>query len=185
MTGIKLLSGVMCSLIFMVHPISGFAAEKISGKILIDGSSTVFPITEAIAEEFQKINPKVRVAVGVSGTGGGFKKFTAGETDINDASRVIQEKEIKMAQGKGITYVELPVAYDGITVAVNNGAKFITDLSMQELKQIWKPESGVKKWNQIREEFPDQELKLYGPGPDSGTFDYFTEAVNGKSHSCR
>ncbi len=152
-------------------------------KVKIDGSSTVYPITEAMAEEFSKLNKKTMVTVGVSGTGGGFKKFLAGEIDINDASRSIKSKEQKVAQENGVKYLELPVAYDGISVVVNPGS-FLTSLTVAQLKQIWESDS-VKTWKDVNPEWPDRAIKLYGPGTDSGTFDYFKEVIVGKKGSFR
>ncbi len=157
----------------------------LTGTVLVDGSSTVFPITEAVAEEFQKQQKKVRVSVGVSGTGGGFKKFLQGETDINDASRPIKATEIKVAQEQGIRYLEVPVAYDGLTVVVNKENDFVDYLTVAELNKIWEPGSKVNSWSEIRQEWPNQRIRLYGPGTDSGTFDYFTETINGKSGASR
>jgi phosphate transport system substrate-binding protein len=153
--------------------------------VAIDGSSTVFPITEAVAEEFQRAHPDVRVTVGISGTGGGFKKFTVGETDMNDASRPIKASEAEQAATNSIGYIELPVAFDGITVVVNPNNAFVDRLTVEELKRIWEPGSTVQRWSQVRAGWPDQPIALYGPGTDSGTFDYFTEAVNGESGACR
>ena len=158
-----------------------FAADKI---IKIDGSSTVYPITEAMAEEFQKAQ-KVKVTVGESGTGGGFKKFCRGETDISDASRPITQKEMDMCKEAGIQYIELPIAYDALTVVVNSKNDWVKSLSVEELNMIWKPGSSVKNWKQVNAAYPDKAMGLYGPGTASGTFDYFTEAVNGKSKSSR
>ncbi len=160
-------------------------AAKLKGKVRVDGSSTVFPITEAVAEEFLSVQPRVRVTVGVSGTGGGFEKFLAGETDINDASRPIKGKEIAKATEAGVDFIELPVAFDGISVVVNPKNDWCDTITAEELKTIWHPDSTVKKWNDIRADWPDRKIKLYGPGVDSGTFDYFTEAINGKSQLCR
>lgn len=159
----------------------------VEGTILVDGSSTVAPITAAIAEEFRKKFPNVRVPVGISGTGGGFKKFCAGETDISDASRPIKESEIEACKQNGIEFVELPVAFDGLAVVVNLANDFVTCLTVEELKKIWEPaaEGVVTKWNQIRPEFPDKPLTLYGPGVDSGTYDYFTLATVGKEGESR
>ncbi len=159
--------------------------SKLSGEVLIDGSSTVFPITEAVAEEFQKNNPRVRVTVGVSGTGGGFKKFSRGEIDIADASRPIKDKEKAAAQENNIEYIELPVAYDGISVLVNPSNDWVDHLTIDELKKIWEPGSKVKRWSDVRPNWPDTEIKLFGPGADSGTFDYFTEEVVGKAQASR
>lgn len=158
---------------------------KMKGKVMIDGSSTVFPITEAIAEEFREVQPRVRVNIGVSGTGGGFKKFVAGEIDINDASRPIKSKEASLAKEKNISYLELPVAYDGITIVVNKANTWAESITVAELTKIWDRGSSVSKWSDIRAEWPDRKIKLYGPGADSGTFDYFTEAINGKSGRTR
>lgn len=157
------------------------AAETVQ----IDGSSTVFPISEAVAEEFGKVNPRIRVTVGLSGTGGGFKKFVLGETDINDASRPVKDKELKKMKPKGIEFVELPVAYDGLSVLVNPKNTWVDYLTTKELHKIWEPGSKVKKWSDIRAGFPNKPITLYGPGTDSGTFDYFTETINGKAQSCR
>ena len=153
--------------------------------IHVDGSSTVFPISEAVAEEFQNANPGIRVTVGISGTGGGFKKFIAGETDINDASRTIKDSEIAQAKSQGIEFIELPVAFDGISVVVNPNNQFVHTLTTEELRTIWQPGSTVQKWSDVRQNWPDQSITLYGPGTASGTFDYFTEAINGKSQACR
>jgi phosphate transport system substrate-binding protein len=166
-------------------PAGAQAAGKIKGEVRIDGSSTVYPITEAVAEEFRAVQPKIRVSVGFSGTGGGFKKFNIGETDINDASRPIKDKEAALAEEHGISFIELPVAYDGLSVVVNPKNDFVDHLTVEELHRIWMPESKVTTWKDVRPEWPDENIDLYGPGVDSGTFDYFTEAINGKSQVCR
>lgn len=167
----------------------GFASASWAKSIVkVDGSSTVYPITEAVAEEFQKEQKgAVHVTVGISGTGGGFKKFCRGEIDIADASRPILKKEMDDCYLQGITYIELPIAYDALTVIVNPKNTWATTLTVAELKKIWAPESQkqVMKWNQVRPSFPDRPLTLYGAGADSGTFDYFTEAIVGKSKSSR
>lgn len=156
--------------------------------ITIDGSSTVFPITEAVAEEFEKTQRAgVNVVVGISGTGGGFKKFCNGETDISNASRPIKASEMEACKANGIQYVELPVAYDALTVVVNPRNNWVTSMTVADLKKIWEPaaEGQVRRWNQVRPEWPNQLLDLYGPGADSGTFDYFTEAIVGKAQASR
>lgn len=160
-------------------------SKALKGDVRVDGSSTVYPITEAIAEEFQKKNPNVRVTVGISGTGGGFKKFVIGETDINDASRPIKEEEKKKCEKNGIEYLELKVGFDGITVVVNPENDWCKDLTVEELKKIWEPGSKVKKWRDIRAEWPDEEIVLFGPDTDSGTFDYFTEVIVGEEGKSR
>ncbi len=159
----------------------------VEGTILIDGSSTVAPITSAVAEEYQKVNPDVRVPVGISGTGGGFKKFCAGETDISNASRPIKESEAELCAQQGIEYIELPIAFDGLAVMVNPANEFVACLTVEELKRMWEPaaEGVVMSWAQIREGFPDQPLALYGPGTDSGTYDYFTQAIAGEEGASR
>ncbi len=159
--------------------------DKLTGAVKIDGSSTVFPITEAVAEEFNKENPSVQVSVGVSGTGGGFKKFAAGETDISNASRLIKDSEKEAALKGNIEYIELPVAYDGISIVVNKENTWVDSLTVDELKKLWEPDSKVNKWSDLRTSWPDTEIKLYGPGTDSGTFDYFTEEINGKAKASR
>jgi len=170
--------------LFAAMPVSG-EATQLSGKVKIDGSSTVFPVTEAVAEEFGKQHGRVRVTVGVSGTGGGFKKFTAGETDICDASRKIKDQEAALARKHGIDYLEIPVAYDGISIIINKENTWVDHLTTAELKKIWQPNSNVQTWKDIRPTWPAEKIKLYGPGTDSGTFDYFTETVNGKSQVSR
>lgn len=166
---------------FNIQPIQ--AAEKI---IKIDGSSTVFPITEAVAEDFQN-EKKVKVTVGISGTGGGFKKFCRGETDVQNASRPILKKEMDACKEAGVQFIELPVAYDGLTVVINKNNDFVKSLSVEELKKMWEPaaQGKIKTWKQVNATFPDTPLKLFGAGSDSGTFDYFTEAIVGKAKSSR
>ena len=159
----------------------------VTGEVKIDGSSTVYPLSEAIAEEFRNEAPEVRVTVGESGTGGGFKKFSRGEIDINNASRPITESEIEACKQAGIEFIELPVAYDGLAVVVNNSNTFVDQLTVAELKKIWEPEAQgkIKSWKQVRASFPDEPLNLYGAGTASGTYDYFTEAIVGKAKSSR
>ncbi len=162
-------------------------SAQLTGDIKIDGSSTVYPITEAVAEEFRNVQPKIKITVGVSGTGGGFKKFSRGETDISNASRPIKKEEIKACQENGIEFIEIPVAYDGLAIIVNKENTWVDFLTVEELKMIWAPEAQgkIKKWNQIRAEWPNQEIHLYGAGVASGTYDYFTEAIVGKAQSSR
>lgn len=179
-----ILTSISVGLISFTLP-SYSGSKDLKGKIKIDGSSTVFPITEAVSEEYRKEFPKVRVSVGVSGTGGGFKKFLNKETDINNASRPIKAKEMKMAKEKKVEFIELPVAYDGISVVVNPKNKFAETLTISQLKEIWKPGSKIKTWSDVNSKWPKENIKLYGPGADSGTFDYFTEAVVGKSRASR
>ena len=155
------------------------------GTVEIDGSSTVFPISEAVAEEFNKVHPNVRVNVGVSGTGGGFKRFTVGETDISDASRAIKDSEHEAAVANGVEYHELRVGTDGLSVMVSTQNDFLDCLTVGELKMIWDTGSEVDNWNQVRSNFPDRPLRLYGPDTDSGTFDFFTEEINGEAQVSR
>ena len=157
----------------------------LSGMVSIDGSSTVFPISEAMAEEFQIANPGVRVIVGISGTGGGFKKFCAGETDISDASRLIKQSEMDLCAENGIEAIEIPVAWDGLTVVRNPANDWATCMTVDELARLWQPGSTIQRWNQIRPDWPDEEIVLYGPDTDSGTFDYFTAAVVGEEDASR
>lgn len=155
--------------------------------VKVDGSSTVFPITEGIAEDFQKANKGLKVTVGVSGTGGGFKKFCRGETDISDASRPIAAKEMADCKTAGIDYYELPVAFDALTVVINPKNTWLKQATVAELKTMWEPaaQGKVTRWNQVNPTWPDLPMKLFGAGADSGTFDYFTEAIVGKSKSSR
>jgi phosphate transport system substrate-binding protein len=163
------------------------ATARLSGAIAIDGSSTVFPVTEAVAEEFRKVQPGVRTTVGISGTGGGFQKFCNGELDIADASRPISTSEQEACRSKSIEWVELPVAIDGLSVVVHPQNTWANCMTVAELKQLWEPEATgtVMRWNQIRPDWPDQPVRLYGPGTDSGTFDYFTEVINGRARASR
>lgn len=170
---LSLLSGCTCS------------ETAPSLKIKIDGSSTVYPITEAMAEEFQKENPNIRVTIGVSGTGGGFKKFISKEIDINNASRKIKDIEKEKADAKNVDFKVFSVAYDGISVVVHPENSFISKLSTKDLNNMWKPGSQIHMWSDINPSFPKQKIKLYGPGHDSGTFDYFTKVINGKSQKSR
>ena len=165
----------------------GVRSVEAAALITVDGSSTVYPITEAVAEEFQKKNRDVKVTVGISGTGGGFKKFCNGETDISDASRPIKPSEVELCKKNRIEYIELPVAYDGLAVMVNPKNTWVNSMTVKELKRLWEPEAQgrITRWSQIRPGWPDKEIHLFGAGVDSGTYDYFTEAIVGKEHSSR
>ena len=155
--------------------------------VKVDGSSTVFPITEGVAEDFQKANKGIKVTVGVSGTGGGFKKFCRDETDVQNASRPILKSEMDDCKKAGVEYYELPVAFDALTVVINPKNTWLKQATVAELKKVWEPsaQGKVTRWNQVNPAWPDQPIKLYGAGSDSGTFDYFTEAIVGKAKSSR
>lgn len=161
------------------------APGDLTGEVMVDGSSTVAPITTAVAEEFSKMHHSVRVPVGTSGTGGGFKKFCAGEIDICDASRPIKESEQELCKKANLSYLELRVGLDGLTIVVNPKNHWVDGLSISDLEKIWNPESKVQKWSDIRPEFPDMAIKLFGPDTDSGTFEYFTEEVCHKKGASR
>ena len=161
------------------------AESALSGEIEIDGSSTVAPITEAVAEEFRKVAPDVQVNVGISGSGGGFKRFVVGETDISDASRSIKDSEAQTAEENGIGYHEFLVGVDGLSVLVNPQNDFVECLTIDQLNAIWRPESEVDSWDDVDPSWPDRPMRLYGPGTDSGTFDYFTEEVMGEAKLSR
>jgi phosphate transport system substrate-binding protein len=176
---------MIISVVVFSYSLPAMAADRI---IKIDGSSTVYPITEAVAEEYQKAKKgSVKVTVGISGTGGGFKRFCRGETDISDASRPIKDSEVQACKEQGIEFIELPIAYDGLAVVLNPKNTWVKSLTVADLKKIWEPEAKgtVTKWNQVRPEWPDAPLKLFGPGADSGTFEYFTEAIVGKAKASR
>ncbi len=158
---------------------------NLSGAVRIDGSSTVYPLTALAAEDFMAANPGVQVTVASSGTGGGFEKFCRGETDANDASRKIKDEEKAACEAAGVTYGELQVAVDALTVVVNKENTWATCLTLEELAKIWAPDSTVKNWSEVRAGFPDVPLALFGPGTDSGTFDYFTASVNGEEGASR
>lgn len=180
---------ILTSLITILGSVvlSEFAFSTQRNLITIDGSSTIYPITEAVAEEFRKVNPEIRVIVGVSGTGGGFKKFSRKEIDINNASRVIRPSEVEFCKKQGVEYIELPVAYDGLAVVVNPQNHWVKTMTVEELKTLWRPEAEGKVlyWSEIRPEWPKKRINLYGPGVDSGTYDYFTEAIVGKRGASR
>lgn len=177
---------IFCVILFLETGCGGRSGGD-GGSIKIDGSSTVYPLTEAVAEEFRNTEPGIRVTIGFSGTGGGFKKFGRGEIDINDASRPIQPTEIELCKKNNIEYQELEVAYDGIAILVNPENDWLETITVEELEKIWEPEAqnNITKWSQIREEWPDKEINLYGPGVSSGTYDYFTEAIMGESGASR
>jgi phosphate transport system substrate-binding protein len=158
---------------------------RLAGAIKIDGSSTVFPITEAVAEEFAEVAPRVRVTVGISGTGGGMKRFTVGETDISDASRPIKKAERDLAADNGVEYIEIPIAYDGLSIVVNKANYWVHRLTLDELKRIFLDGSTVETWRDVRPEWPEIPVKIYAPGTDSGTFDYFKEVVAGNKGAIR
>lgn len=161
-------------------------ASQLSGQIQIDGSSTVYPITQAVAEEFSREHRNVKVTVGISGTGGGFKRFAANETAISDASRPIKAKEADAAKAAGVSFIEIPVAYDGLSIVINKSNRFIDNLTVDELKTIFlEGPKMAKTWKDVRPSWPDEEIKIYAPGTDSGTFDYFKEVVAGKTGSIR
>ncbi|MFN8556558.1 MAG: PstS family phosphate ABC transporter substrate-binding protein [Dehalococcoidia bacterium] len=170
-----------------IEPANKADLAKLNGDIVMDGSSTVYPISQAAAEEFARFARRVRVSVGISGTGGGFKKFCNGETDISNASRPISPTEIKACAERNIEFIELPVAFDALSVVVSPKNTFATCMTKAELKKIWEPEAQGKitNWKQVRDSFPDKPLKLFGAGTDSGTFDYFTDAINGKEKASR
>ena len=157
----------------------------LTGMVEVDGSSTVAPVSEAVAEEFKKLHPKANVLVGVSGSGGGFKRFVIGETDISNASRGIKSSEAEKAKANGIDFAELRIGMDGLSVMVNPSNTFVDCLTTTELKKIWEPGSSVNNWNQVRSSFPNQKMRLYGPGTDSGTFDFFTDEINGEGGASR
>jgi phosphate transport system substrate-binding protein len=159
--------------------------KKLSGTINMDGSSTVYPLSEAVAEEFRIDNPNVNIAIGSSGTGAGFKKFARGENDISDASRGIKESEIEACKQNNIAYKEIMVALDGISIMVNPENTWIDNITVAELKKLWEPNSTIKKWSDIRPEWPKEDIHLYGPNTAHGTYDFFTEAINGESGASR
>jgi phosphate binding protein len=169
------------------EPANAAELAELTGEVLIDGSSTVYPVTQAAAEEFAAFAPNVQVTVGISGTGGGFERFCNGETDISNASRPIDPDEAAVCAENGIEFIELPVAYDGLSVLVNPANDWAACLTVEELNTIWEPEAEgeITNWSQVRSDFPDAPLNLYGAGTDSGTFDYFTQAINGEEGASR
>ena len=177
--------GAVAALMALVLGSLALTACGDDSSVEIDGSSTVAPVSEAAAYEFSKIDKGVKVNVGISGTGGGFKRFTVGEIDISDASRAIKDFEAEAAAANGIEYYEIPLGTDGLSVMVHPDNDFVDCLTVSELKAIWEPGSTVNNWNQVRSTFPDQRLRLYGPDTDSGTFDYFTEEIVGEAQASR
>ncbi|MBT2665479.1 PstS family phosphate ABC transporter substrate-binding protein [Bacillus sp. ISL-4] len=158
----------------------GKGSSQLQGEVITDGSSTVFPIMEAVAEEYMGTQPDVKVSVGSSGTGGGFKKFIAGDTDLANASRPVKEEESALLDEKGVKYTELKLAFDGISIVANKDNEFIDSLTVEELQKLWVDNGKVKKWSDIRPEWPKEEIKFYSPGTDSGTYDYFNEVILGE-----
>ncbi|KMT22444.1 PstS family phosphate ABC transporter substrate-binding protein [Clostridium cylindrosporum] len=185
--------GIVVGTLLAVMAVSAVGCTKkeeakkndITGQVKVDGSSTVAPITQAVTEAFNGEYPGIKVSIGISGTGGGFKKYVAGETDINDASRAIKPEEEEKAKAKGIESEKLEVAYDGIAVVVSKENNWVKDIKVEDLKKIWEPNSKVKLWSDVNPAWPKEPIKLYGPGTDSGTFEYFTEAINGKAKAIR
>jgi phosphate transport system substrate-binding protein len=161
------------------------ASDGLTGTVSTDGSSTVFPVAEAVAEEFQLAHPDARVTVGFSGTGGGFERFCSGETDLSNASRPIRPTEVDACAAAGVEFTELSVAWDGLSIIANPTNDFLECLTVDELERIWRPNSDVTTWRDVRPQWPDEEIRLYGPGTDSGTFDYFTEVITGESGASR
>jgi len=182
----RAIKGTLAILSSMLVAFSGFAGDqKLAGSIKVDGSSTVYLITEAMAAQFNKLHPNVKISVAFSGTGGGFKKFSAGETDISDASRGIKPDEAKKCKDAGIAYTELQVAWDGLAVVIHPENTWAKKLTVDQLKKIWHPDMAAKKWSDVDPSWPKEEIKLFGAGSDSGTFDYFTEVINGKEKLIR
>jgi len=175
----------LSSLLLLGQGCGGQDEHGLRDQVSIDGSSTVYPIAEALSEEFQLRNPRVMVSLGRSGSGGGFERFCRGETDVASASRTIRDFEAQRCAAAGVEYLELPVALDGLSVIVNPRNTFVGCLTVQELREIWRPGSPVRTWRDVRPEFPAEEIKLYGPGTDSGTFDTFSEAIVGETGASR
>jgi phosphate transport system substrate-binding protein len=166
-------------------PLGGFPDEELTGRIQVDGSSTVAPLMSLAAERFRKQQPKVRISVGVSGTGGGFERFCRGETDLSNASRPIKDEERALCEKNRISFFDLQVANDGISIVVNKQNNWAECLTVEQLKKIWEPESKVRRWSDVDPSFPDQKLTLFGAGTDSGTFDYFTDSIVGEEGASR
>ncbi len=185
MQGFVKLCGVATVVALLASAGSAGGAKNLKGEIKIDGSSTVYLISEAMATNFRKLNPGVNIQVGISGTGGGFKKFYNGETDISDASRPIKQQEIDMCKKNGIAYVELQIAWDGLAVILHKENDWAGKMTVEQLRKIWHPDLAAKRWSDVDPSWPNETILLYGAGADSGTFDYFTEVINGKERLCR
>jgi phosphate transport system substrate-binding protein len=183
--GLCLLLGLSLLLAACGGAAGGSSGGGVTGEIAIEGSSTVYPITTRVSDEFSGENPDVDISVGDAGTSEGFEAFCKGDTDISDASRPIEAEEIQACKDKGIEYIELPIGLDGISVVVNQQNDFAKDITLDELNKLWEPDSNVSTWKQIRSEWPDQPIELYGPGTESGTFDFFTETVTGEEGASR
>jgi phosphate transport system substrate-binding protein len=188
---LPVVSALLLALPLVLAACGGAGAEQgggnVSGQISIEGSSTVQPITQAVAEGFAQENPDVQITVGGAGTGDGFEVFCAGETQISDASRPIEPEEQQACEEGGVEYIEIPVAYDGISVVVNSQNDFASDITSEELKTLWEPaaEDKITKWSQVRSEWPGEPIHFYGPGTESGTFDFFTEEIVGEEGASR
>lgn len=176
---------LVCTLVLILSLVGVLPAADLTGEIKADGSSTVYLITEAMATGFKKVHPNVRITVGISGTGGGFKKFGSGETDIQDASRAIKPAEAEVCKKNGVEYLELMVAWDGLAVVIHPENTWARKLTVEQLRKIWRPDSPAQKWSDVDPTWPNETIRLYGAGPDSGTFDYFTEAIVGKEKVSR
>jgi phosphate transport system substrate-binding protein len=185
MTRTGLAGSLGLALLIGVLPASAGGAKQVKGEIKVDGSSTVYLITEAVASQFKKEHPAVNITVGISGTGGGFKKFANGETDLSDASRMIKPAEAENCKKNSIEFTEVQVGWDGIAVVIHPENTWARQLTLQQLKIIWQPNNSAKTWKDVDPSWPAERLDLYGPGPDSGTFDFFTEAANGKEKESR
>jgi phosphate transport system substrate-binding protein len=177
--------GLVLTVLAAALPVALAQGTQLKGDIKIDGSSTVYLVSEAVASAFKKEHPGVSISVGLSGTGGGFKKFANGEIDIQNASRAITEAEIKDCKAKGVEWTEVQVAWDGIAVVVNKENTWATKMTMEQLRKIWQPDNPAKTWKDVDPSWPDEKIDLYGMGPDSGTFEFFTEHVNGKARVTR
>jgi phosphate transport system substrate-binding protein len=182
---LRLATALCAMLTLAATTLSSYAGGKLAGSIKVDGSSTVYLITEVMAAQFNKLHPDVRISVAFSGTGGGFKKFAAGETDISDASRGIKPDEAQKCHDAGINFSELQVGWDGLAVVIHPENTWAKKLTVEQLRKIWHPDTAAKRWGDVDPSWPKEEIKLFGAGSDSGTFDYFTEVINGKEKVIR